>query len=447
MIKKTGIAVLIILISSFVSQAQLYDKVWVVSDPGYTFTFDSIDVRSDSLTHQILDRDSWSSICDESGNLEFFTNGVGVFTKASRNNNDGIYNSQDITDASFAAGFSYGTPSQHANLIFPRGNRKYYLVCQSVSDSQMAQTYIPDNLYYAEVDMNANSGLGAVTSKKNLLYHGLLTKELFTACKHGNGRDYWLVLHSYLGGADSTYIKYLVTPDTILGPFFQNIGGVYGYPIVGQIAFSADGSRMAGVTAQSQLNILDFDRCSGIFSHSILLDIPIDTIYYDSTRTSLEDVTGQGGISVSFSPSGRYLYFNNKYEIYQYDLQSVDIAGTRKRIYLWKLADGGAELGDGYLAPNGQIILADWNSTVNSIKTILYPNPASEMVQLDLYTRDLSESLCFVVYDMIGQEILRRSIPLYSIQIQRGSIVTGVYNWQIQNNKGQIRANGKLVWD
>ena len=498
---------LFVLICSIVSQAQLYDKVWVVGAPGYTFTFDSINVLSDTLPHRISTYYSWANICDESGNLEFFTNGVGVYTKDSRNNNDGILNSQGITDPGFEQTFaSSGAPVSHADLIFPRGNRKYYLVCQSVSDSQLAHNYIPDNLYFAEVDMNANSGLGAVTSKKNLLYHGLMTQELIAACKHGNGRDYWLVVNGY---QDSTYIKFLVTPDTILGPFFQSIGSVYGFPIVGQISFAADGSKMAGVNAQSKLNIFDFDRCSGIFTHSIVLDIPLDTIYDDSTHTVFEQVAGLGGISVNFSPSGRYLYYSNRYEIYQYDLQNADIAGSRNRIYLWKLADGGEELGDSYLSPNGQIIVAHWNTGnnvrgmnvitlpdlpnsgcafvidtpslyadnsrilsntfnyrlgkklgsgcdtltgieqvgVNSIQTKLYPNPASEMVQLDLYTRDLSEPLCFVVYDMVGKEILRQTIPMYSIQIQRGSIVTGVYNWQIQSNKGQIRANGKLVWE
>ena len=52
---------------------------------------------------------------------------------------------------------------------------------------------IPNELYYAIIDMNQNGGLGKVISKKNLLYKGTFGGGRITACRHANGRDWWLV--------------------------------------------------------------------------------------------------------------------------------------------------------------------------------------------------------------------------------------------------------------
>jgi hypothetical protein len=48
---------------------------------------------------------------------------------------------------------------------------------------------------------------------------------------------------------------------------------------------------------------------------------------------------------------------------------------------------------------------------------------------------------------MLGQEITRQNIPLYQIQINRNDIASGIYTWQIQNSTGQVKANGKMVWE
>jgi hypothetical protein len=82
-----------------------------------------------------------------------------------------------------------------------------------------------------------------------------------------------------------------------------------------------------------------------------------------------------------------------------------------------------------------------------SIKVSVYPNPASDIMQVDVSNRDLSESISFVIYDMLGQEITRQNIPLYQIQINRNNISSGIYTWQIQNSTGQVKANGKMVWE
>jgi hypothetical protein len=40
--------------------------------------------------------------------------------------------------------------------------------------------------------MTLDNGLGAVVSKNNILFSDSLTMNLF-ACRHANGRDWWLM--------------------------------------------------------------------------------------------------------------------------------------------------------------------------------------------------------------------------------------------------------------
>jgi hypothetical protein len=54
-------------------------------------------------------------------------------------------------------------------------------------------TYGP--FYYSIIDMEMDGGNGAVLSSNNILSDGHL--EPFTAVRHGNGRDWWLVFPEY----------------------------------------------------------------------------------------------------------------------------------------------------------------------------------------------------------------------------------------------------------
>ena len=491
---------LLLLFSLQKGMAQLYDQNWIVSDSAERFVFNNNQINKEAIKKQVDTHSFWAGISDENGNFEFFTNSFGAYDSSGTL----LYNGYDLSDSAMEAYWGYGSHSRHAGLIFPRGNRKYWFINQSFSDTYFNSTgnwqYL-DNLYYAEIDMNARGGAGEVTSKKNLLYHAPMCDKHLTACKHANGRDYWLVVNGYL---DSTYIKFLVTPDAILGPYIQSIGYIYPYPFnAGQFTFSQDGEKFAGVSAESKLCLMDFDRCTGTFSNSRTFVIPPDTFLSHGVQYYL---LGGGG-SVIFSPSGRYLYLERQLALYQYDLQSSDIAGTRKIIYMYRDSFPDGQVYDGYITPLGQILICNnitsghgfniilnpdqsdtlchfikedsilhvfndnrINNTsnyrlgrklgstcdtlsgineigVNSIKTKIYPNPATDMLQVDLYTRDLDERLSFIIYDIVGKEILKKEIPLYQILVYRGNIATGIYTWQIQNDKHQIRATGKLVWN
>ena len=85
--------------------------------------------------------------------------------------------------------------------------------------------------------------------------------------------------------------------------------------------------------------------------------------------------------------------------------------------------------------------------TTPEMQVKVYPNPAAEMVLVDVLTRNQNESPSFVVYDIVAREILRKNIMQDQMQVPRDGVASGIYTWQVQNGYGQNMAVGKLVWE
>ncbi len=369
------------LLMAFSVQAQLYDKTWIVGNNCAKLTFETDTTITDTFDSYVNTYLTWASICNEQGDLQFFTSGFYVYDK----NGDVMNSGVDLCDAEVTNYFTYGLPAASGALILPRGNNQYYIFCASYSDAQVqsGNIYKPDRLYYATIDMNMFGGLGGLTSRRNLLYNQPMCDEHLTACRHANGRDWWLITNKY---QSSEYVKYLVTPDSIYGPYFQSIGSAFLEPDAhGQIIFSPDGSKFAGVSGNSQLVVLDFDRCSGEFSHPILTDIPFDTIKI--TYSGIMELWGGGGVSVAFSPNNRFVYLGFKKVIYQYDLNENDLAATRKTIFKWDTSYGGALTYEMRLTPNGQILVSNFNGTAaKDFSLIGKPDLLDTLCNLELYS-------------------------------------------------------------
>ncbi len=169
----------------------------------------------------------------------------------------------DNGDSLFDNSLSYfeNTSCTQGSLIIkiPNSNYLYYVFSLSPFN------YGP-GLSYGVVDISYNSGLGKVISKHNLLLQGDLTEKL-TAVKHANGRDWWLLGHKLV--SDEFY-KFLITPDTIEGPFYQSIGSTYDYNswanIFGELTPSKEGDKLFAVSYKI-LDYFDFDRCNGEISN------------------------------------------------------------------------------------------------------------------------------------------------------------------------------------
>ncbi len=221
-----------------------------------------------------------------------------------------------------------------SSLILPKGiNNEFYVFIPTLSDSAYdfyitnlgAGGTVPiDLLLYDVVDMKANGGLGKVTSKNNkLLQNVSMNKVMMQACRHSNGRDWWLLKQRDYN--TNEIIRFLITEDSISGPFIQTFQEPkYGYyDLTGQFAFSKNGKKLAAVQGKSnKLFLADFDRCTGELSNPQVFNIPIDSTSYPvMDSTGARDSISAG---VSFSSNGKFIYISKWWNIYQFEIDEPD---------------------------------------------------------------------------------------------------------------------------
>jgi hypothetical protein len=327
-----------------------------------TFSGDSVTpgLLTDSTT---LSFNTIGSICDSSGNFLFYSNGLAV-----RNRYGNIMphgDSLSYPSRFYAAQVPQGVASEQALVIlpFPNDTNLYYVFHYTSTDTVLAQGgYEANNLYYSIVDMRLDSGRGDLTEKNvPILQHQILSASRIAACRHANGRDWWIVQPAW---HENIYYKFLLTPEGIKGPFIQQIGPKYGVAneLHAYSVFSPDGSKYASVTSLSYVVVMDFDRCTGFFANP-------DSIYNNNSTDPIHNPLSGGGC-LAFSPNGRYLYVDNPSELNQYDLQSSHIGNG---IQIEKDTNV-FQMGILQLAPNGKKYIGCWNGGSYKIHVIDHPD-------------------------------------------------------------------------
>lgn len=130
-----------------------------------------------------------SSICDENGNLLFYTDGDSVYNRLHNLMKNGI-----ITPGGIILTGSNRASSYRSSLIIsaPNQSNKYYIL-----NSGSAERYMTDSGYlrYSVVDMNKDGGGGAITLKNEPLIKSV--GESFAVGKHLNNIDYWICAVNY----------------------------------------------------------------------------------------------------------------------------------------------------------------------------------------------------------------------------------------------------------
>ncbi|MFN8310033.1 MAG: T9SS type A sorting domain-containing protein [Chitinophagales bacterium] len=354
---------LLFILIEYIGLRAQYDKHWIVGGPWAKLTFEGDTITTDTFPNSIDYSTSLACISDSNGMFQFLATGTQIHDR----NNDTMEGGTYFQDSAWTNLSSTG--SNQNMIILPGKNKNYYLFHQCMTDSlEFTTPYYMNRLYFAVINMDSNNGLGKVISKKNLLYDGKMGKSNLTACVHGNGRDYWLFTCE---SESNQYIKFLVTPDTILGPYFQTIGTPYGNPDwVGTLRFSNDGKKLYGVSGNSRMNIFDFDRCTGMLSNPYSFTIPRDTIF--NTDGSIHTWGGGAG-SATLSPSGRFLYICKVQFIHQYDLWGDST--SRVNIWTWDSTYGFPKTLFSALMPNGQIIIGNYHGVgSHGFHLIKYPD-------------------------------------------------------------------------
>src|SRR5690606_34486418 len=165
------------------------------------------------------------------------------------------------------------------------------------------------------------------------------------AVRHANGRDWWVVSFE----KDSArYYAYLLDPSGLT----LHHEGLTDVPVqhgLGQAAFSHDGRYLARMEAKRLsegqfITLYAFDRCAGTLERLATF------------HTAAGYFTG-----VAFSPSDRYLYANDNFNLWQWDLWADDISASQTLVDTF---DGfidpgwfGTPFGPLVSAPDGRIYI------------------------------------------------------------------------------------------
>ncbi len=316
---KVAILIAIEIAIAFKSLCQ-YNNVWMLSDtygPGYSLygiNFNNGIPDTFSIYRPMYFFNTNSSLCDTSGNMLMYSNGVFIANSV----NDTLSNSTNFNPGYLTSLNFDGLGSIQPIVFLPYpGHSNQYIVFHESAEfidvplpgGGIYHKVAPLMLRYSIIDMSLNGGLGGIIPNKKsiVLINDTLTLGKLNACKHGNGRDWWVLTQRY---NDSLFYKILITPDTIQVTT-QQIGSAYIYDIYGQSVFSPDGSKYVMMMYDLVIDIFDFDRCDGtLYNYHHMINLP-DTFY--------------GYYGASISPNNRFLYVNTPIKIYQYDFTSSNI--------------------------------------------------------------------------------------------------------------------------
>lgn len=322
------------------------------------------------------------SICDEQGALKLYTNGVRVLNKEDQYLENGFrINPGPLTDD----WVNSGSRVPQAALILPHASiqNNYHLIYAEpyrIINDDGQQTSRVLRLHYALADFTENT-MGVLVEKDFPLIVDTLDYGKITACRHGNGRDWWVFV-PYVDANE--YHRFLLNDNGIEDMGVIRSGDAMSRG-VGQAKFSPDGTKFINYSAptlnSSYLTIYDFDRCSGLLSNP--------RTRYD---TSLVFITG-----IAISENSHFAYESARTHLYQYDLTAADILGSRSLVAEYD----GYYAGDNpdffwttfalaQLAPDGRIFISNSGSAL-SLHIIQAPNKRGLASRVEQHVLDLPD--------------------------------------------------------
>ena len=254
-----------------------------------------------------------ASVCDDEGQLLLYSNQQAVHGP----DHQAIINGDTINYGPKWPEFTW--PNENGDWmpsgyrftqgvgILPRPGRsdEYYIVYFNFDR-------LEDNLrsiLYQEIKNESDGQYKIVTDEIELI-DSLPSVFRATACRHGNGRDWWMVDFS----RDTAFI-YLVTETDIRLNNKQKLESNIRLGL-GQLKFNSEGNKLALINGVDfsglgvEFLFMDFDRCTGTITNQ------------QFKRYSGTDVGLTSG--VEFSASGRYVYRSTLENIFQYDTEADD---------------------------------------------------------------------------------------------------------------------------
>lgn len=296
--------------------------------------------------------ESCASVCDNSGNLRFYSNGLNVWD----NSNNIMPNGSGLLgcDGGLLPGANASATFGAAIVPILGYPDLYYLF--TLQEQELFTATPPSykgELRYSIIDMKLNGGKGdIITGKKNILVDSQMSERM-TVVKADCG--VWLITHH---NDKHTFFSYKIdSKDSIhkrvVSDFATTI--VPKQYMVGQMKSSPDGTKIAiSTNGKNSIELLDFNNSTGILSNLRLIESGRPSAY-----------------SVEFSEDNSKLYtvgFNGN--IAQYDLSLLpSVSAVIISQYIVNTANYYSSL---RLAPNGKIYTQ--GMSLNEIGVINLPN-------------------------------------------------------------------------
>ncbi|MEN9612203.1 MAG: hypothetical protein RLZZ628_3017 [Bacteroidota bacterium] len=282
--------------------------------------------KVDSTLKKRGNSDQVGMISNSNGALILFSNGCYISDK-----NDSIIkntnrmNSGTIHDLYCPPNGSGFTHQQSMIVLpFPRDTNSFAFFH---SNTTLTRDYIADRLLVTKVTKD-NQEHFTMRYIDSILIKDSIEAGHLTACRHGNGRDWWIIQPRE---NSNKYYKMLFSTDEITIST-QNIGksSTAFENYAGQAVFSPDGKKYVRYNFESDVRIFDFDRCTGLLSNPIHIPIQdfADTVWF---------------AGCAISANSRFLYLISTSQIYQLDLETSNIAASKTTVLVY----------DGSVSPAG----------------------------------------------------------------------------------------------
>lgn len=283
----------------------------------------------------------FSGLSDKNDNWFVYSNGSAICNK----NNDTLINGFGLSNVGNIFAYT-GLPLPALCVLFPGdtvNNRHYIFHAESLMGTNFV--YSP-RLYYSVFDPMAANGRGEVISKNNLIINDTLDAANILPVRHANGRDWWVIVKV---SRTNKFYSILVTPDSVYSPN-SFITQAPPSRLGGQACITPDGSHYASFSnTSSQLEIYDFDRCSGLLNNY-----------------KRKFITNNTAGSTSFSPNSRYLYITSVDTLWQFDVQAPDVLASQTFIakydgFVDSTFNNNTLFWWHWLAPDGKIYIVSGN--------------------------------------------------------------------------------------
>ncbi|MFN8166280.1 MAG: hypothetical protein U0X76_08955 [Bacteroidia bacterium] len=213
-----------------------------------------------------------SSICDSSGVMQLYTNGITLINRYQQI----VPGSTDFNADTYTATYnpSYlGLPQAVLILPSPGFQNKYSLFHMS---GEIIGNYLqPTHLGYSEVDMTQNNGQGQMIIKDQAISNLTFLYSTLNAVRHANGRDWWVIAEEF-----GTGLFFQMRSLRMVYKHFQGLAVIRNtFRFRGESCFSPDGEKFAVAYPDSNKLILyTFDRCTGDLTFEDVVSKPSNFI-------------------------------------------------------------------------------------------------------------------------------------------------------------------------